>query len=49
MAKMEKATRAMTFRRLGSMAAVAAIVALGGALLVAGLRRAAANRRRLAT
>jgi hypothetical protein len=48
LAKMEKATRAMTLRWLGKMAAVAAIVALGGALLVAGLRRAAGNRRRLA-
>ena len=48
LAKMEKATRAMTLHRLGRMAAVAAIVALGGALLFAGLRRAAANRRRLA-
>ncbi len=49
LAKMEKATRAMTVRRLGRIAAVAAIVALGGALLLAGLRRAVGNRRRLAT
>ena len=48
LAMMERATRAMTLHRLGRMAAVAAIVALGGALLLAGLRRAAANRRRLA-
>lgn len=48
LAKMEKATRAMTLRWFGRMAAVATIVALAAALLVAAFRRAAANRRRLA-
>ena len=48
LAKMEKATRAMTLRWLGRMVAVAALVALVAVLLVAGVRRAGGSRRRLA-
>ena len=48
LARMQKTTRAMTVRWFGRMVAAGAIAALVAALLVAGLRRAGANRRRLA-
>jgi hypothetical protein len=48
LAKMQKTTRAMTLRWFGRMVAAGAIAALFAALLVAGLRRVGANRRRLA-
>jgi hypothetical protein len=48
LAKMQRRTRAMTLRHLGSVTALAVIAALVAALAIAGLRRAATSRRRLA-
>ncbi|HVV50602.1 MAG TPA: hypothetical protein VHO06_13130, partial [Polyangia bacterium] len=48
LAKMQAATRAMTLRHLGRIAGATAIAALLAALLVVGIRRASAARRRLA-
>ena len=48
LAKMERATRAMTLRWFGKLVGGALAIALISTLLVAGFRRAAASRRRLA-